>query len=180
LNAARFVAMSSGSMRPCRRVSPMAGLAHRTAVTYRHRSAKRRSGMNIERGALVTHNASYVCAEGGGGRELVANRPAKGPWEIFRFQWLSETGDRGTVALIAANGQFVCAEGGGGRELVANRGAIGPWETFRYIWWAAPDDKISLQTADGSFVCAEGGGGRELIANRPGIGPWEKFSIELA
>jgi hypothetical protein len=70
--------------------------------------------MIIVRGALVTHNASYVCAEEGGGRELVANRPARGPWETFRFEWLSppQLADRGTVALTAANGQYVCAEGG--------------------------------------------------------------------
>jgi hypothetical protein len=157
-----------------------------TSIQFGYNSTTEKSGeiiMRFQQGALVTHNLSYVCAEGGGGRELVANRTAKGPWEIFRFQWLSENGLQGTVALIAANGQFVCAENGGGRELVANRNTVGPWETFRYVWWPAPDDrsadKISLQTADGSYVCAENGGGRELVANRPGVGAWEKFMIEV-
>jgi len=36
--------------------------------------------------ALRTANGSYVCAEGGGGREVVANRPARGPWETFTIE----------------------------------------------------------------------------------------------
>ena len=76
--------------------------------------------------ALRTYNGQYVCAEGGGGRELVANRNWIAQWETF------ETIDLGNnnIALRAYNGQYVCAEGGGGRELVANRNWIAQWETF--------------------------------------------------
>ncbi len=31
-------------------------------------------------------NGQYVCAEGGGGRELVANRNQIGPWETFEWR----------------------------------------------------------------------------------------------
>ncbi len=33
--------------------------------------------------ALTAHNGQFVCAENGGGREVVANRNAIGPWEKF-------------------------------------------------------------------------------------------------
>ncbi len=33
--------------------------------------------------AFQADNGQYVCAEGGGGRELVANRNEIGPWESF-------------------------------------------------------------------------------------------------
>jgi hypothetical protein len=35
--------------------------------------------------ALRTSNGQHVCAEGGGGRELVANRSVVGEWERFRI-----------------------------------------------------------------------------------------------
>ena len=76
---------------------------------------------------LRANNGQYVCAEGGGGREVVANRDARGPWETFTVERV-RSGDN--IALRANNGQYVCAEGGGGREVVANRNARGPWETF--------------------------------------------------
>jgi hypothetical protein len=33
--------------------------------------------------AFQADNGQYVCAEGGGGRELVANQNEIGPWESF-------------------------------------------------------------------------------------------------
>jgi carbamate kinase len=77
--------------------------------------------------ALQAYNGQYVCAEGGGGREVVANRNAVNAWETFKLLNLGNN----NVALQAYNGQYVCAEGGGGREVVANRNAVNAWETFR-------------------------------------------------
>jgi hypothetical protein len=119
---------------------------------------------------LRASNGKYVCAEGGGGRELVANRDTAGPWETFTHWDLGN----GQAALQAANGQYVCAENGGGREVVANRGALGPWETFQLT--DRGGGNLALQAANGMYVCAEGGGGREVVANRTAIGPWETFS----
>ncbi len=79
--------------------------------------------------ALRAHNGQYVCAEGGGGREVVANRDRIRSWETFE---LIELGDS-KIALRAHNGQYVCAEGGGGREVVANRDQIRSWETFELV-----------------------------------------------
>jgi hypothetical protein len=100
-------------------------------------------GRNV---ALRANNERFVSAEGGGGRELVANRRERGPWETFR---LIDRG-RNQVALQANNGQFVSAEGGGGRPLVANRTQIGPWETFTLVNF--PGGVVALRANNGQYV----------------------------
>jgi hypothetical protein len=83
---------------------------------------------------LRTDNGHYLCAETGGGREVIANRTAVGPWETFTIVHADLSGGEISsgqgILLRTANGQFLCAEGGGGREVTADRAAIGPWETF--------------------------------------------------
>lgn len=135
---------------------------------------------------LKSHNGQYVCAEGGGGREVVANRAAVGVWETFTIYdqngGLLQSGD--IVYLAAHNGQYVCAEDGGGREVVANRSNPSIWEKFTI---EKPDgtgeiksgDKISLRCFNGQYVCAENGGGREVVANRAKVSIWETFVIEI-
>ena len=129
---------------------------------------------------LRSNNGQYVCAEGGGGHEVVANRPAVGAWEVFQTAW-----NGGKLSLRAFNGDWMCAEGGGGREVVANRNIRGPWETFGFLD-PQPNannsdiDRIALRANKGQFVCAEGGGGHEVVANRGKRGPWETFSVFAA
>jgi hypothetical protein len=124
----------------------------------------------------TAEDGSFVCAEGGGGHELVANRPAAAQWEVFRTTWVSP----GEVALRAYNGQYVCAEGGGGHEVVVNRNAIGAWEVFRWeavstaVDWVA---QVRLRAANGQYVCAEGGGGGKVVANRDAAAEWETFDV---
>jgi hypothetical protein len=126
-----------------------------------------------QRVALRTSNGiNYLCAEGGGGREVVANRTSRGPWETFAMEVISV----GKVALRANNGHYLCAEGGGGRELVANRPTRGVWETFALVDLGT--GKVALQAGNNQFVCAEAGGGREVNANRPVRGEWESFVLE--
>ena len=87
--------------------------------------------------SLRANNGLWVCAEGGGGREVVANRAVPREWETFELTSAQDSsrvpsyGEQ--VHLKASNGQYVCAEGGGGREVVANRTALGPWETFSLL-----------------------------------------------
>ncbi len=128
--------------------------------------------MNTNKIALQTNNGQYVCAENGGGSNLVANRDWVLAWETFRRIDLGNN----AVALQAANGQYVCAENGGGSNLVANRDWILAWETFRQI--DLGNNEVALQAANGQYVCAENGGGSNLVANRDWILAWETFGIE--
>ena len=139
--------------------------------------------------SLRTDNGHYLCAETGGGRELIANRTTTGPWESFAVERADQMsaplmgGDR--IMLRTANGQYLCAENGGGGEVVANRVTAGPWETFTIAHADLSAGEITtgqgvlLRTANGQFLCAEGGGGREVTASRAAIGPWETFTAEI-
>jgi hypothetical protein len=127
-------------------------------------------GCGGSRIALRTSTGHYVVAEGGGGREVLANRAKIGPWETFTVH---DVGG-GKIALQTSNGQFVVAEGGGGHEVKADRNWLGPWEQFTLErHWNGT--AWTLRASDGSYVVAEGGGGREVNANRPGAGEWEAF-----
>ena len=119
--------------------------------------------------ALRAANGPYVAAEGGGGRELIANRPSPGAWETFTVVPRAN----GKIALRVANNQFWVAEGGGGGPVLANRSVIGPWEEFGLIELGA--DRIALRASSGHYVVAEGGGGQPLYANRNAVGAWETF-----
>jgi hypothetical protein len=120
--------------------------------------------------ALRTYNGQYVCAEGGGGQGLVANRNLAQAWETFG---LVDMGNN-KVALQADDGKFVCAEDGGGQGLVANRDWVHEWETFNLVDMG--NNKVALRAYNGQYVCAEGGGGQGLVANRNLAQAWETFS----
>lgn len=81
-------------------------------------------------------NGQFVCAENGGGSNVIANRYGVSAWETFTIIKVGgvgggsiQTGD--SVVFLCSDGvHYLCAEGGGGQQVVANRTAIGPWETF--------------------------------------------------
>ncbi len=91
---------------------------------------------------IQSWNGAWLCAEGGGGGLVVANRTDRGPWETF----VVERQNDGWIALRAHNGQYLCAEGGGGSAIVANRNTVGPWECFRGDFLAAvePIDPVPV------------------------------------
>lgn len=131
---------------------------------------------------------NFVCAENGGGQELVANRTSPREWETFDI--LGNFVFGGSISLKTYNGiHFVCAEDGGGKGLIANRTEAHQWETFKVIGPngkidgspVSNGDKISLQTYDNKhFVCAESGGGQGLVANRTEAREWETFTVQFA
>ena len=121
--------------------------------------------------ALRAHNGQYVCAEGGGGQEVVANRDQLATWETLQLIDLGND----NVALRVHNGQYVCAEGGGGQKVVANRDLRKSWETFKLI--KLGKNKVALQAKNGQYVCAEGGGGGKVVADRNKIANWEAFEL---
>jgi hypothetical protein len=131
-------------------------------------------------------NGQWVCAEGGGGGPVVANRGIPDTWETFSMIPIQggvlEHGD--LVALQVFDGQYVCAEGGGGQAVVANRIARRDWETFTLVRSAgtgalADGDYFGLKAYNGQYVCAEGGGGAELVANRNVMAGWETFRVSV-
>jgi hypothetical protein len=135
---------------------------------------------------LQSVDGYYVCTEGGGGREVVANRTGPGAWETFTLHDVNggslESGD--AVFIQGPHGQFLCAEGSGGQNVVANRYYPGPWEQFTFVklfgtGTIGSGDQIAIQVNNGQYWCAENGGGSVVNANRNAIGPWEEFTLTL-
>lgn len=73
--------------------------------------------------SLMASNGYYVCAEGGGGRELTANREYIDIWEMFESRELED----GNIALISNTGHYVSSRNG---ILTADSKIIGRYETF--------------------------------------------------
>ncbi|MBE9108555.1 hypothetical protein IQ273_03875 [Nodosilinea sp. LEGE 07298] len=121
--------------------------------------------------ALRAHNGMYVCAEAGGGRELVVNRTWIGEWEPFLIIWLGGN----QVALRAYNGQYLYPEDGGTRRVVAKATQIDPRTIFEMVHVGG--SKLAFKAHNGMYLCAENGGGQEVVANRPRIDIWETFEI---
>jgi hypothetical protein len=110
-----------------------------------------------EKIALKAPNGKYVCAEGGGGKELVANRGAIGDWETFELIFVDEN----KVALKAHNEQYVGVDYIDflflkRNPLVANRDTISQKETFTL---ERLNDKIALKAHNGKYVCVGCGDG---------------------
>lgn len=118
----------------------------------------------------------YMCAEGGGGLGVAADRSGVGPWETF---WLHFTDIWNNVVYFTTSDHryVLTAEYGGGHLVVANRSQIGPWELFKLEHVA--NNLISLQASNGQYVCFNQDGGRLVTANRNERGPWETLIIEL-
>lgn len=133
--------------------------------------------------ALRTSDNHYLCAEGGGGSSLVADRTARGVWETFTVRRVSgpADGQGGVITLQAADGSYVSAEGGGGAGLVATAPWGLPWERFTVVTATCPavllPGKVALQATSGEFLCAESGGGAGVLANRVQARSWETFTV---
>lgn len=87
---------------------------------------------------LRTPGGTYLVAEGGGGREVKADRRAASEWETFIIRKKSVgtgnlIGFNEPITLQAHNGQYVAAEGGGGGAVNANRPKADLWETFQLM-----------------------------------------------
>jgi hypothetical protein len=133
-------------------------------------------------------SGGYVVAEDGGGREVLANREAIGPWETFRLFNRTRPGEEprhgDSVVLQAWNGRFLSAAGGGGGAMNAELGWIEASTTFTIervgdAGAIRSGDQVALRAANGNYVVAEGGGGGAVNANRTSRGPWETFTIKI-
>ena len=122
--------------------------------------------------SLMAHTTGkYVCADGSGARDLVANRDAIGPWEKFDLIIL----DNGSIAFRAQiNNKYVCAEGGGSQPLIANKDAVETCTTFELV--SLQDDDITLKAAiNGKYVSSDSAG--LLIASADAAGRNETFDL---
>jgi hypothetical protein len=105
-----------------------------------------------------TPSKYFVCAENGGGGDVVADRIEAGPWE----HWTVHTHDDGRVSLQASNGMYLCAELDG--TVIADRRESGEWERFAI---ETRDVGVAFKSAHGKYLCAENGGGGFVTCNRP-------------
>lgn len=122
--------------------------------------------------ALQSWNGLWLCAEGGGGSNLTANRRLVGPWETFD---LTRNGRQ--VTIRSDRGYYVCAVGGGGGAIEVNKTEAHQWETFTHE--SVPGGLSAFRTEKGFYLCAEGGGGRDVVANRSARRQWESFRMLL-
>ena len=120
---------------------------------------------------LRVSNGQFICAEGGGGGSVVANRPSAGAWETFTMEELGN----GKIALKASNGKYLSAQGGGGFTVLADGPARNSWEVMTME--NLGNNQIALRASNGQYLCAEGGGGGTIVANRPSRGAWETFTL---
>jgi hypothetical protein len=117
----------------------------------------------------------YVCAEGGGGRELVANRQQLGPWETFQVAFVDPWNN--LVTLKTWDDSCYVAAGWDGGMCTGPVTAPGAAHTFKLEHLGGR--QISLLASTGKYVCSENGGGHVLAANRDACGPWETFLLEV-
>lgn len=100
----------------------------------------------------------YLCAEGGGGGLVTANRPEAGPWET----WTIHTYDDGRVSLQAMNGKYLCAEPDG--TVICDRDESGEYERFTI---EVRDVGVAFLSFHGKYLCALYGGGAGVTCDRP-------------
>ena len=153
-------------------------------------------------------NGDFVCAEGGGGGALVANRDYIWEWESFVFEDLDgatelRLGNR--VTLRAAAGQYVCAELNQPpqKPLMANRAAPNAWEQFTLepipgfgeTWGTLVDNEnrvqehesrkpvgtpCAIRSADGSYWSARLNEGGRMTSEAGVVNAWEHFEVGFA
>ena len=121
--------------------------------------------------SFTTVGGYYLTAEGGGGREVMADRPVTsdgpGPWEL----WTVHTYDDGRVSLQAHDGHFLTAELDD--TVRARATESGEWERFTF---EVRDVGVAFLSFHGKYLCAEGGRGGSPVADRvprpPPPGGW--------
>ncbi|MGH8017099.1 MAG: fascin domain-containing protein, partial [Opitutaceae bacterium] len=138
------------------------------------------SGVEV---GLRTANGLFLCAEGGGGSTLVANRWGVGAWETFRIHRLAgpgliSTGDAVSLQAVE-NGHYWCAVNGGGGIVDANRTGVGSWETFTITV-----DYQTDRSADSVWIDINGDGIRDEVVRhgsqnfRFGIDYWDTYCYD--
>ena len=119
-------------------------------------------------------NGQFLCAQGGGGDQVSADRDQASDWETFTVI----THDTGLIALQTSEGFYLSADQGGGSYVTADRQNIADWELFEPV--ALGGDRYALKTINGHYLVAEEGGGAQVTADRQNINDWETLIIKSA
>lgn len=120
--------------------------------------------------AIKSINGKYLCAEDGGGSELVANRDKIEEWETFELVDLG----KGYIALKGNNGDYVSVSKDG-KDVYVNSDDINKREKFQLV--ILERGKVAFKTYLDTYICAENGGGGKVVADRNIIGDWETFEL---
>ncbi|OGU16984.1 MAG: hypothetical protein A2X61_07465 [Ignavibacteria bacterium GWB2_35_12] len=120
--------------------------------------------------ALRTSGGYFICADGGGGGNILADRESVGGWEIF---YVIPVGDH-KIALKTQKGKYVSVADNI-ETIKANKDSIGTTEIFDIV--DLDDNKIALKGANGKYITAINGGEHEVSANRDKILEWEVFEM---
>ena len=136
----------------------------------------------ITQAAFAAANGSHVVAEGGGGREVLANRGGIGPWESFRVFNRTRPGEGlrhgDELVLQAWNGRFVSALHGGGASVNAALEWIDPTAVLKLERVAGAGavrngDQVALRAPNGNYFIAIGGGGGPSTRTAGAGVPWK-------
>ena len=139
---------------------------------------------------LQTANKLFVCAEGGGGGSVSANREEAREWETFTIWKIGGDGligfDDAVTLKTWDNAHYLVAEKGGGSALTAESVAVGGDETFTLrnaLFETDPPTYLDLNRVafrtryQNLYLSAINGGGSFVRANGIDAGPFENFKL---
>jgi hypothetical protein len=119
--------------------------------------------------SLQTADGHYVCAEGGGGTTVTANRTEEGPWEL----WDVLPRDGGLFALRSSGGYYLGIEAD--HTVTINRREVGEWEEWEARYGETDGSVTFRNHYSQRYLSAVDGGGSGLVADREAAHAWECF-----
>jgi len=120
--------------------------------------------------ALQSAEGKFVCAEGGGGSKVIADRNGAAIWETFKL--ISDDGQKYSLATYKGNFLNVSSDGKSieATSLVKN-------ENSKFDLIELESGKYALKAGNDMFVCAIGGGDGPLVASSKLVKAHEVFKL---
>lgn len=123
--------------------------------------------------ALKANNGMFVCAEGGGGRELVANRSSAAGWETFLL--VPAPDDTTRYVVRVDNGQYLGVDAIVPNPVAADRDMknAGKFELVNIY-----GEKYAIKySGTGKYFTVGYNGRKDIVAWADAIGPAETFTL---
>jgi len=119
--------------------------------------------------ALLAANGKYLCAENGGGSEVVANRDRIGSWETFEIFQL----DTNTVVLKTSTDNYIYLED----EDEGNINAETTKVSYRtkFVISGLGDSNVALKASNGKYLSLEDDD--EIVADSKKVNKWSTFKL---